>query len=156
MGDTFLMTKRIIAQTAKVQEGDTNIQDRVVSLFDPDARPIKRGKLKAPTEFGYKLLLRENEEKVITGYAVFKGNPGDDSLLQPAVTDHIQTFGRPPWGIATDRGFSSPANESALQELGVKRVSLPRKGNSVNPVNNFNHSPGSKDCSAGVRALQPL
>ena len=29
------------------------ITDRLVSLFDPDARPIRRGKLARPNEFGY-------------------------------------------------------------------------------------------------------
>jgi IS5 family transposase len=29
------------------------IPDRLVSLFDPDARPIRRGKLEKPNEFGY-------------------------------------------------------------------------------------------------------
>jgi len=29
-----------------------NIPDRIVSIFDPEARPIKKGKLRVPTEFG--------------------------------------------------------------------------------------------------------
>jgi IS5 family transposase len=29
------------------------ITDRIISLFDPDARPIREGKLGKPTEFGF-------------------------------------------------------------------------------------------------------
>src|SRR6266498_288024 len=35
------------------------IPDRLVSLFDTDARPVRRGKLSAPTEFGYVVQLAE-------------------------------------------------------------------------------------------------
>ena len=35
------------------------ITDRLVSIADPDARPIRKGKLRAPTEFGYVVQLAE-------------------------------------------------------------------------------------------------
>ena len=57
-----------------------------------------------------------------------KGYPKDDNLLKPAVDIHIETFGRPPWAVATDRGFGNAKNEKYLQQHGVKRCSLPRKG----------------------------
>jgi hypothetical protein len=121
-------TEQIISQTIEVQQGGTRLPHRVVSIFDPEARPIKRGKLHAPTEFGYKVLLQETEEKMITGYRVLDGNPSDDTLLVDAVDRHIKTFKRPPRAVATDRGFSSSKNEKALKERGVKRCSLPYKG----------------------------
>ncbi len=60
------ITERIIQQSRQVVMGNKNISDLIVSFFDPEARPIKRGKLKALTEFGYKLLVQETEEQVIT------------------------------------------------------------------------------------------
>jgi len=65
---------------------------------------------------------------VISGYQVLNGNPNDDTLLVAAIGNHIKTFGRPPRAVATDRGFGSHDNENALNEMGVKRCSLPRKG----------------------------
>ena len=121
-------TEQMIAQTAAVQQGNVRLPERIISIFDTDARPIKRGKIHAPTEFGYKVLLQETEEKVITGYRVLDGNPNDDSLLVDAVEHHIKTFKRPPWAVATDRGFGRAANEVALKERGIKRCSLPLKG----------------------------
>jgi len=39
------------------------ITDRLVSMSDPDARPIRKGKLRAPTEFGYVVQITEITEK---------------------------------------------------------------------------------------------
>jgi IS5 family transposase len=124
----IVLTERVITQTAEVQQGNFHIPGRIISIFAPDDRPIRRGKLHAPTEFGRKLLLTETEERIITDYRVLDGNPKDDTLLVPAVDRFIETFGRPPWGVATDRGFSSAKNELIMKQRGVKRCSLPRKG----------------------------
>jgi IS5 family transposase len=121
-------TEIVIAQTEAVQAGNRHIPDRMVSIFDPHARPIIRGKAKAPVEFGYKVLLQEAEHKIVTGYQVYYGNPADDTLLSAAVERHIQVFGCPPRAIAADRGFSSPQNEKICHDCGIKKVSLPRKG----------------------------
>jgi IS5 family transposase len=125
---TVVITKKIITQTVSVQQGNTHIKDRVVSIFDTDARPIVKGKLKAPVEFGMKLLVQDCEQNIITRYQVFEGNPCDDTLLIPAVDAHIAMFGRAPTSVATDRGFASPKNEAALRKKGVEKVSLPRRG----------------------------
>lgn len=148
--ETISRTERIITQTAAVQEGDLHIPDRVVSIFDPDARPIKRGKANAPVEFGYKVLLQEAEHNIITGYEVLRGNPADDTLLLDAVEDHKRTFKRAPRALATDRGFASSGNEEGCRELGVKQVSLPRKGRlKSKPAKHINHKGGSNGDSGG-------
>jgi hypothetical protein len=43
------------------------IKDRIVSLFDPDARPIRKGKLGKPNEFGYVTQLCEVTENTGRG-----------------------------------------------------------------------------------------
>jgi len=119
---------KIIAQSASVLQGNTHIKNRIVSIFDTDSRPIVKGKLKSPTEFGTKILIQDCDNKVITRYKVLDGNPSDTDLLIPAVDDHIETFNRPPRSVAADRGFAYSDNEAALLERGVKQCSLPRKG----------------------------
>ncbi len=42
------------------------IKDRLVSLSDPDARPIRKGKLGKPNEFGYVTQLAEVTENTKT------------------------------------------------------------------------------------------
>jgi IS5 family transposase len=50
---------RLLAQTDQRLAGNRVIPDRLVSLADPDARPIRKGKPRAPTQFGYTVLLAE-------------------------------------------------------------------------------------------------
>lgn len=69
--DKVIVTADKIAnQTLKVNNGNTHISNRVISLHDPDARPIQKGKLKSPTEFGYKTEITENDDRIITDYKV--------------------------------------------------------------------------------------
>ena len=76
--------------------GNTHIPDRVVSIFDPEARPLKRGNRRVPVEFGRKLCLTETEERIITGYDLKNGNPSDTELLFPAIEKHINVTGKLP------------------------------------------------------------
>ncbi|MBO8170119.1 MAG: ISNCY family transposase [Thermoanaerobacteraceae bacterium] len=122
------VNKRVIEQSKEVVSGNRKIPDRVVSIHDTEARPIRKGKLKAPTEFGYKVLVQETEDRLITGYEVHRGNPSDESLLAECLDKHEKLFGKAPWGVATDRGFGSKANEELCAKKGVKRASLPRRG----------------------------
>jgi len=121
-------TSQVMVQTEQRLQGVLAIPDRLVSLFDPEARPIRRGKLSAKTEFGYKALLTESEERLITHYEVHVGNPGDSGLLAAAFERHVEAVGRPPRAVATDRGFASKINEDFLRAREVPRISLPYRG----------------------------
>ena len=57
----------------------------LVSLHDPDARPIRKGRLGKPVEFGYKAQLVDNEDGVVLDHNVEIGNPPDAPMLAPAV-----------------------------------------------------------------------
>ncbi len=120
--------EQIIQQTRQVNAGETTLPNSVVSLCEPDARPIRRGKLHKKNEFGYKLRLTENKERIITEYRLFKGNPSDKVLLKGSLTNHTKHTGKPPKQVATDRGFWDLENELALKKMGVNQVSLPFKG----------------------------
>ena len=122
------LTAQVMAQARTRLQGTTTIPDRLVSVFDPEARPIRRGKLSMKTEFGYKALLTETEDRVITHYEVHMRNPEDGGLLPTALEGHARTVPRTPDVVATDRGFGTKANEALLREVGVKRISLPYKG----------------------------
>jgi IS5 family transposase len=129
--DTWIArTERVIWQTHQVLGGNVHIKDRLVSLFDPDARPIRKGKLNVAggTEFGYKVAVADEEQGFVTAYAVYAGNPEDGTVLVPTVDRHIALLGRAPHAVATDRGMTSGGNERALSDRGVVRCSLPRPG----------------------------
>lgn len=123
-------TRRVIAQTQQVLGGNPHVKDRLVSLFDPDARPIKKGRVKIPlgTEFGYKVVEADDERGFVTDYEVTSGNPEDSTLLVPAVKRHVDRVGKPPQRIAVDRGMASTKADSALEDLGIAYRCLPKRG----------------------------
>jgi transposase, IS5 family len=125
---TTTATRRLLDQTRQRLAGQRVIPDRLVSLADPDARPIRKGKPGRATEFGYTVLLAEDERGFIATHQTHKGNPGDATLLVGAVNQVIAVTGRPPGTVVGDRGFGTAANDQALQALGVKRVGLQRNG----------------------------
>jgi IS5 family transposase len=122
------VTTRVMAQARARIRGTTTIPDRLVSVFDTEARPIRRGKLSAKTEFGYKALLTETEARLVTHYEVYAGNPQDGTLLPAALAGHTRTIPRTPDVVATDRGFGTKDNEQLLRDANVKQISLPYKG----------------------------
>ena len=69
---------------------------RVVSLHDPDARPIRRGRLGQPIEFGYKAQVVDNDDGVIVDHTIERGNPADAPQLAPAIDRITRRAGQPP------------------------------------------------------------
>jgi len=117
-----------VIQQSRAATAGERIADRVVSLADPDARPIKKGKLGQPVQFGYKVQIIEAEDGFITDYTVEKGNPSDVDALGPALDRHQTQFGRPPDIVATDRGYYSTANEEDCEKRRVRTVAIPKRG----------------------------
>jgi IS5 family transposase len=56
----------VVAQTRRRVAGEkVDSATRVVSLHEPDARPIKKGRLGKPVEFGSKAQVLDNEDGLI-------------------------------------------------------------------------------------------
>ena len=123
------LMKRILEQTRTVLDGNVHIPNRLISLFDPGARPIQKGKLFPRTEFGRKILIQEAEKGLVTDYQIHEGNPPDQPMLEPALDKHKELFGHHPTDVAADRGFHAAGQDEELHERGVKHVSIPVKGN---------------------------
>ncbi|MDK2854994.1 MAG: hypothetical protein PWQ86_207 [Bacillota bacterium] len=121
-------TRQVIAQTKEVQSGNPHVPERIISFFDPEARPIRKGKLKSPTEFGRKLILEESEERVIVGFKLLNGNPADKTLLEDSIQRYQKVFHRPPLAVSTDRGFYSKDNEKMLRGKCVRQFAIPKPG----------------------------
>jgi IS5 family transposase len=122
-------TRRIVAQTRERLTGTTpEGATRRVSLHDGDARPIAKGRLGRPVEFGYKAQVLDNDDGVVLDHTVERGNPADAPQLVPAVERVIARTGRRPRTVTADRGYGEARVENALQDLGVRTVVIPRKG----------------------------
>jgi IS5 family transposase len=101
---------------------------RLVSLHDPDARPIRKGRIDRPVEFGYKAQVTDNDDGIILDYAVEYGAAPDGPQLAPAVNRIRRRAGRVPDAVTADRGYGQPAVERDLLALGVRTVTIPRQG----------------------------
>jgi hypothetical protein len=58
---------------------------RLVSLHDPDARPIRKGRIDKPVEFGYKAQVLDNDDGIVVDYTVEYGAAPDGPQLAPAI-----------------------------------------------------------------------
>jgi transposase, IS5 family len=122
-------SQRVIAQTRSRFAGVMPAgATRLVSLHDPDARPIRKGKIGTPVEFGYKAQLIDNDDGVVLDHQVLLGNPPDAPLLAPAIQRVTGRFGCPPRAVTADRGYGEAHVDRDLQALGVQTIAIPRKG----------------------------
>lgn len=126
---TAELVERVAAQTRLRISGVTpDGSTRIVSLHDPDARPIAKGRLGRPVEFGYKAQVVDNVDGVVVDHSVHIGNPPDAPQLVPAIARVVARFGRAPRAVVADRGYGEAVVDAGLAQIGVKRVVIPRKG----------------------------
>lgn len=136
------VTRRIAAQTRQRLAGQVPAgATRRVSLHDGDARPIAKGRLGKPIEFGYKAQVVDNDDGIVLDHTVERGNPADAPQLVPAVTRVIAKTGRAPRTVTADRGYGEARVENSLHQLGVRAVAIPRKGRPGQARQKVEHRP---------------
>ena len=104
------------------------ITDRLVSLADPDARPIRKGKLGKPTEFGYVAQICEVTENTRKGARGFilpaghaPGNPAENRLL-PQTARELEHAGITLKEIVCDGGFQPGPTKDAFPDLTEEQI----------------------------------
>jgi transposase, IS5 family len=123
-----LLVRQVMHQTrARILRGDTHVEGKILSVFEPSTEIIRKGKAGKPNEFGKMIKLQEAENQIIVDYEVYARRPNDSDLLIPAIAAHQAKLGRVPYLLATDAGFYSARNEAAAKALGVKRVCIPNR-----------------------------
>ena len=132
VGDLSMLleaTEQIIGQARQRIAGTTpDGASRVVSLHDRDARPIAKGRLGKPVEFGYKGQIVDNDDGIVLDHDMQVGNPADAPQLAPATQRVKDRAGRAPRTVTADRGYGEAAVDDALTDIGVHSVVIPRKG----------------------------
>jgi transposase, IS5 family len=122
-------THRLIAQArTRVTGGQPDGATRLVSLHEPDARPIRKGRLGQPVQFGFKAQVVDNVDGIIMDHSVHIGNPSDHDLIRPAIERITTQFGAPPARITADRGYWDSHIEADLTSAGVTATAIPRTG----------------------------
>ena len=111
-----------VATQIKQRVAGEPITDRLVSISDPDARPIRKGKLGKPNEFGYVSQICEVTEHtrrgargLIVPASTRLGNPAEDALL-PDTFGELTRLGIRPREIALDGGFNLGPTRQALKD----------------------------------------
>ena len=108
--------------------GDVACWRSLKVIANNNARPIRKGRLGKPVEFGYKAQVLDNEDGVVVDHEVLMGNPPDAPMLAPAIVRVARRANRIPQAVTADRGYGERAVGEALDALGVTQVVLPSKG----------------------------
>jgi IS5 family transposase len=114
--------ERVCEQIRKRLAGEP-ISDRLVSLHDPEARPICKGKLAKKTEFGYVQQICEVTENTTgaRGYILppttAPGNPGESDLL-PGTLAQLDRLKFTIRELAVDGGFGKNSTQDAINTTG--------------------------------------
>ncbi|HET7378821.1 MAG TPA: transposase [Gaiellales bacterium] len=119
--------ERVAEQIQKRMRGE-RITNRLISIFDPDARPIRKGKLGKPNEFGFVAQIcevTENTQRGARGLIIPAstelGNPAEDTLLPDTVAE-LERLGINLREVALDGGFNIGPTSDALSNLDPERT----------------------------------
>ncbi len=119
--ETIQRAEQVVEQIRKRFAGE-KISERLVSLADPDARPIRRGKLSKPNEFGYVVQLaeltahtRRGARGLILPPKLRAGSAHENTLL-PETANELSSLGIRPREAAFDAGFTPKATADALPD----------------------------------------
>ena len=108
------------------EEKTAGINDRIVSIRQPHVRPIVRGKMNAPVEFGAKLSV-----SLVDGYTfldVLSWDPYHEGKgLQASVEQYKQRYGHYPEAVLADTIYRTRENRKYCQTHGI-RLSGPKLG----------------------------
>jgi len=116
------LSGRVVEQIRQRFAGE-KIVNRLVSLFDSHARPIRKGKKAHPNQFGcmtqYTELTRNTRRGargLLVPPKVAMGNAHEDALLPETVAELLTLDVRPTEAVF-DRGFTTKATLDAMADL---------------------------------------
>jgi len=113
-------------QKSMIQTGSHSVDDRIVNLRQPHVRPIVRGKVSAPVEFGQKIAV-----SVVDGYTFIEKQSWDNFsegiTLIDSVTKYRERHGVYPKVILADKTYRNRANIRFCKDNGI-RLAGPRLG----------------------------
>jgi IS5 family transposase len=127
--ETFIERSEQVAEQIRKRMRGERITDRLISIFDPDARPIRKGKLGKPNEFGFVAQICEVTENTKTGARGLiipaaggaLGNAAEDTLLPETVAE-LQRLAITPREVALDGGFNVAPTRQALERFAPERT----------------------------------
>lgn len=136
--EKFLPRAERVLEQVRQRFAQEKIKDRLVSMFDPDARPIRKGKLSSPTQFGSVVQVTEltaNTKRGARGLllppTMRVGNPSENELLPNTAAQLELIDGASKLKVAAvDSGFTLNATRQALAGTGAEVFIVGSKKNS--------------------------
>ncbi|MDP9257173.1 MAG: transposase [Actinomycetota bacterium] len=136
VGEVAARAERVATQIRQRVAGE-RIPDRLVSLADADARPIRKGKLGNPTQFGYVAQLAEvcpasgrGQRGFLMPVTITIGNPSENELL-PNTISELANAGLAPPIAALDGGFQSRATIEAFEPIAPRQIFIAGRKNAA-------------------------
>ena len=123
-------------QTQQKLAGERHIDNRIVSLDEVDARPIKKGKTYPSCEFGTTLQMSFNRQGFMITTENLIGNPSDKTLYGDTLGLFQKRMGNDPDTVVTDLGFRSRDNRKNTPES-ISNVFLGRSDDVDEDQRNF-------------------
>ena len=131
------LAERVVEQIRQRFAGE-KIEGRLVSFFDTDARPVRRGKLAQPTEFGYVVQLAEltpHTKRGARGLLLppkLRAGSAHENTLLPGTADELVGLGLRPIEASFDAGFGTVVTPATMARVNPK-MDLFIAGNTANP-----------------------
>lgn len=115
-----------VCEQVRLRFAGERIPDRLVSFADPQARPVRKGKLASPTQFGYVAQLAEITASTRRGARglllpppLRAGSTHEDTLL-PRTVAELEALGITLREASFDAGFTAGRTTEAMQTLGAE------------------------------------
>jgi transposase, IS5 family len=146
------LAERVVEQTRMRFAGE-KIADRLVSLFDPDARPVRRGKLAKPNQFGYVVQLTEVTANTRRGARGLLLPPS----WRPARPTRTPCCPPPPpswtrWGSRSGRPPWTPGSSGSGPRRPWPRRAAPRCSSPATPTTPGHREPAAAGPGSGWAA----
>jgi hypothetical protein len=126
LGRLEAIRKVLEQQKSMMQSGSHTVENRIVNLRQPHVRPIVRGKVNAPVEFGQKITI-----SVVDGYTFIEKQSWDNfsegvTLIESA-EKYKERYGVYPAAILGDKTYRNRDNIKFCKANGI-RLTGPRLG----------------------------
>ncbi len=109
-----------------IGERQISSKEKILSLYEPDAHVLVRGKAGNEVEFGNGLLLAEQRNGIIVDWQLFKDQPKADSRTFQPLMERIQECYGEIDSSTGDRGFDSESNRNFLKEQNIYNGLCPK------------------------------
>ena len=124
----FQTIQKLYEQQQAMYDKKTNqIEDRIVSISQPHIRPIVRGKARAQTEFGAKIIVRSKEFLPLKLFSLVFSTKAKPSTRLDSIERYRKRHGHYPKVACADRIFRNRKNLEFCKQNGI-RLSGPRLG----------------------------